>query len=736
MSDTAWIRSDTRRLQRAPQWRPTLRQLFAATVLALIFGLSALFYLLLTGSQRAIMQNASTLRENAARELAGRVRDHLAKAEDAQRDIESQLKTGVLSLSDSSALEAALFARLAHHPQLSELTLTYATPKSRDVDGGMLFEPHGHWQISVFREKLKAGEPDRITTRKLFEENGAYVLETRVRDAHTFLAKWQREADPTLADPASHLTFKTPVSADFYGRPLWSDLHWSEFDAHATAQDRRVAISLQKALEDSSGKFAGVLRVGLLADQLDAVTRVQLAPLGETDPLRVFVCDRQGRLISRLKPSDRFEEDGDDLRVNASAIAPELQAALQSPALKSMELSSSARFESAGEGYLATFQALEGSQDWIVGIVVPESAYLKDLTAARDRLLVSSIVVMVLILIGGAWTLTIVRHDLDAALLQTERIGSFQFTPSEQHARIADIDTILVGLERSKTSMRAICKYVPIELVRLLHEAHAEPVLGSEQRELTLMFTDLKDFTTVAEQLPPSQLAAALGAYLQTMTEAIHSIQGTVDKYIGDAVMAFWNAPSTDAEHARKACEAALRCVEATARLYESAEWIGRPPLVTRFGLHRAQVMVGHFGAPDRLNYTAVGDGVNAAARLEGLNKEYGTFILVSEAVYEMTKSFFQFRFIDEVAVKGKRQSLKVYALLGRSSPDVQPNAIALTYEAAFEHYRKGSFAQALELLKSNSDDSPSQVLSARCQKLLNEEPVLNWDGVHHATKK
>lgn len=736
MSDTAWIRSDTRRLQRAHRFRPTLRQLFAATVVALIFGLSALFFLLLTGSQRAIMQNAATLREHAALELAGRVQSHMDKATDVQRDIETQFQSGVLSLNDTTAIEAALFSRLAHYPQLSELTLTYAPPQGRDPEGGMVFDSKGHWQISVFREKANPDKVDRITTRKLSQEGDAYDLETRTRNTLTFRAETRRESAGQISDPINHLTFQTPVHTVFYGRSLWSDLHWAERDAQNSNADRRVAISLQKALEDATGKFTGVLRVGLLADQLDEVAKVQLAPPGETDPHRVFVCDRQGRLISRLQAADSFIEDGEDLRVQAAVMPSDLKYALQLAELKSMERTSSARFESGGETYLATFQPLDGSQDWIVGIVVPENAYLKDLIAARNRLLVSSLIVMLFILVGGAWTLSVVRRDLDAALLQTDRIGNFEFAPSEQHARIADLEIILDGLERSKTSMRAICKYVPTELVRLLHAAHAEPILGSESRELTLMFTDLKDFTTVSEQLPPNQLAAALGAYLQTMTEAIHSTQGTVDKYIGDAVMAFWNAPSTDADHARKACEAALRCVEATARLYASERWIGMPPLKTRFGLHRARVMVGHFGAPDRLNYTAIGDGVNAAARLEGLNKEYGTSILVSEAVYEMTESYFQFRFIDEVALKGKMQSLKVYELLGRSNPGLPPNEIATAYEAAFEQYRKGSFAQALELLKPNSDDAPSRVLAARCEKYLLEKPANQWDGVYHATMK
>src|SRR5262249_45371296 len=151
--------------------------------------------------------------------------------------------------------------------------------------------------------------------------------------------------------------------------------------------------------------------------------------------------------------------------------------------------------------------------------------------------------------------------------------------------------------------------------------------------EISLLFCDIKDFTSFSEMLPPDQLARALGQYLEVVGAAIHDTGGTIDKFIGDAVMVMWNAPVATPEHARRACRAALACRTALRDLYASPAWAGGKPWTTRFGLHRDTVLVGHFGAPDRMSYTAIGDGVNLASRIEGLNKVYGTEVLVSEAI-------------------------------------------------------------------------------------------------------
>jgi adenylate cyclase len=294
-----------------------------------------------------------------------------------------------------------------------------------------------------------------------------------------------------------------------------------------------------------------------------------------------------------------------------------------------------ARGSSPPEPFLISLRAFPAghTQGWLVGIAVPEAHYLGGLTASRRRLLILAALVMVVILAAGGLALRALRGDLGRLLRETVRLRRFDFaaTPATW-ATFADVEAGARSLEQAKTALRALSKYAPVDLVRQLYDAHREPTLGGRIEDVTLMFTDIEGFTTVSEQMPIDELAAALGQYLQAMTGAIHATGGIIDKYVGDGVMALWNTPRPCPDHPVRACDAALRCREATAALFASSAWGGRPPWRTRFGIHRAEVTVGHFGAPERMSFTAMGDGVNLAARLEGLNKQYGTGTLVSGA--------------------------------------------------------------------------------------------------------
>ncbi|MGH7298736.1 MAG: adenylate/guanylate cyclase domain-containing protein, partial [Polyangiaceae bacterium] len=200
--------------------------------------------------------------------------------------------------------------------------------------------------------------------------------------------------------------------------------------------------------------------------------------------------------------------------------------------------------------------------------------------------------------------------------------------------------------------------------------------------------------------------------------------------FIGDAVMAFWNAPRPAADHALRACRAVLACLRATRELYASPAWGGLKPLVTRYGLHTGRVLVGHFGAPDRFSYTALGDGVNLAARLEGLCKQYGLVTLASEAVVQAVGDAMSFRLVDQVAVKGKHQAVRVYELLEGPRPELR------AYEDAFQAYLARDFEGARARLSPLLDDPPSRVLHARCEALLAHPPPPDWDGVYVAKSK
>jgi adenylate cyclase len=203
-----------------------------------------------------------------------------------------------------------------------------------------------------------------------------------------------------------------------------------------------------------------------------------------------------------------------------------------------------------------------------------------------------------------------------------------------------------------------------------------------------------------------------------------------------------WNVPSPVPAHPVAACRAALACAEATRALGASAWWraAGLPPWRTRFGLHADTVLVGNFGAPDRLSYTAMGDGVNLAARLEGLNKVYGTTILVSQAIRDAAGDDFVFREIDRVAVKGKSRAVPIFELVGAAgAPHLSgQQPLIERYTAALAAARARRFQAALALLGAPecASDGPSQVLARRCQAWLATPPPTDWDGSWIATTK
>jgi adenylate cyclase len=305
-------------------------------------------------------------------------------------------------------------------------------------------------------------------------------------------------------------------------------------------------------------------------------------------------------------------------------------------------------------------------------------------------------------------------------------MNDFVLDPSRNSCRFSDINRVLSSLERAKTAMRSMGKYVPLDLVRRLYHRGEEPRLGGEATELSVLFTDIQGFTAFAESADGDTVAARLGAYMHVMATVIQREKGTIDKFIGDSVMAFWNAPEPVPGHEACACSAALACREALDALYRSPEWDGLPGFETRFGLHHCIASVGHFGSPERFNYTAIGDGINLASRLESLNKHYGTAIIASAGIREAAGPDFLFRHLDRVAVKGKTQWLDIYELIG---PATSRSTVTI-YEQALDAWFQADFLRALTLAETQPADPPSLFLAARCRRFLSSPPA-GWDGIY-----
>jgi adenylate cyclase len=700
----------------------SLGRLFLLGTLGIALAVGVAFYAMLESSRRSILERSDTLREQAAQQIDQQIASDLGVAATTLDEIERAMHLGALDPASPDAIETRLFTEVLDHPTLSDVTVTRATLTGYDARGYAQLAATDRWQISVYRASAEPGSA--VFTRRVSMRNGTWGTEVRRRPQGGGLLAAPFQGEPTAVDPTLHDTFAEPASRKYYGKAIWSDLAWSELDSARPEADRRVVVTLQKAVDDAPGHFAGVVRVGLLTSAIDALPRLR-----SHGSERVLLCDAQGRLVARLAPEDRVVSSAGELRVVPAHQPPEVTAALARPGW-------SGGFVADGVRYLVTFQSLANSQEWMTAILVPEDFYTRDLQALRDRFLGGLLAVTALVLLGGGLLMRQVRRSLGEVVEATRRMRAFDFTPRPVHSGLREIADVLDGVERAKTSVRALEKYVPVDLVRQLFEANREPQLGGELVEISLMFSDIEGFTSLSERLAPDALARALGKYLEAMTRAVRSTDGTVDKFIGDAVMAFWNAPVRAGDHPARACRAALRCVEATRELYASPAWEGLPALFTRFGLHTARVMVGHFGSPDRLSYTALGDGVNLAARLEGLCKQYDVAILVSEAMAKAAGDGFIYRRIDRVAVKGKKQSVLVCELLGETGQCDAKLPAARAYEKALEAYFARDFDGALATLGAIENDAPSRLLEERCRTMKRSPPPEDWDGAYVATSK
>jgi adenylate cyclase len=267
--------------------------------------------------------------------------------------------------------------------------------------------------------------------------------------------------------------------------------------------------------------------------------------------------------------------------------------------------------------------------------------------------------------------------------------------------------------------------------------AHPEKlVLGGQREELTVLFSDIEGFTGISEHMPPENLVSILNEYFSVMSGLIFRNDGTLDKYEGDAIMAFWGAPIPQADHAYRACLTAMEMQRSLVDL--NVEWgkLARPPLRVRIGLNTGDMVVGNMGAIGKFAYTVIGDSVNLASRLEGANREYRTGIMVSHRTYELVRDRIIGRELDRIAVKGRKEPVRVYELLSLTGEEMSKETeqfLARYAEGmALNFSRRWTEASAAftDALKIRPQDYPTQLHLQRIQAYTQNPPPDNWDGV------
>ena len=575
--------------------------------------------------------------------------------------------------------------------------------------------------------------PDGTLSRRLVHRTPEAVVSLwhHANPAYAAAFPDTRESLATGYDPRTRPWYQAGLEA---GKLAWTGIYGSSLGLNYSnvnpVYDPRGRLLCVTAIDLDIGSishFLDGLRVGrtgkaFIVDAQDHVVAMALGPSRDL-----------GQIVKATRKGGQVEYGLWDIQELAD---PDVRAAVlarrAAPPLKGWDFL--AFRDAAGRRMLASFRA-EPVHHFTFGVVVPEQDILGNIKHSL-RFTVG----LTILFIGFSFVLAYgisraIAKPLAALVGEVNRIRLLDLgEPASKPTAIIEVVRISQAIRNMRSGLRSFRKYVPADVVVRLMALGKEAVIEGETRELTLFFSDIKDFTSISEQLPPEELVAKLGAYFEAVTRILLEHGGTVDKFIGDAIMGFWNAPNRVPDHALRACTSALR---AQARILELNQgWTGTA-FHTRMGIHTGEAVVGNIGFDERMNYTAIGDNVNLASRLEGLNKAYGTRILVSGATVAAAGGAILARQVDRVTVKGKQSAIGIYELVALAAA-ARPDQVAAVqrFDLAFGHYQGRRWAEALAILEDGAwaGDGPAQVLAARCRAYLEAPPGADWNGVfeHH----
>lgn len=542
-------------------------------------------------------------------------------------------------------------------------------------------------------------------------------------------------------DPRTRLWF---TMAEQKGEFIWTDIY-------AFSGTNNLCISAAAPIytveDERVSRLAGVIGVDLLLEELSSFMESQKI----SDNGSAFIVSQSGQMVaypSEKSSDSKFDNQRSLISINEiqqKEITESFQIHKENPQKGEFE------FSNSGVNYLASFTMIddgtESGIDWMVGVVVPKSDFSKSI----DDMQRNEVFIILFVAFIATFITFYLSKRISAPILaiaqETQRLKEFyQTEPLKINSNIAEIKMMLDAISAMRASLQSFGKFVPKVLVRRLMQKGTEIKLGGKSSELTLFFSDIQGFTSISETMSPDKLVLHLSEYFNELSSIIVETNGTIDKYIGDAIMAFWNAPNTDKNHTFNACHAALLCQKRLSELNRKWELEKKPIFYTRIGLHTTEVIVGNIGSDEKINYTVMGDGVNLASRLEGTNKMYKTSILASEAIEKIVGEKFLMRPVDIVAVKGKQEGIKIFELVGQMAgdsrllPSREEVELCKSFAKGFKLYTEQRWGEAIKhfdnLKKMYPQDYLTNLFLERCLAFKENPPKRNWDGIFVLTQK
>jgi adenylate cyclase len=659
--------------------------LFTALVLAVGLGLIILSF-----------DRASAIMRSAAQKFVDQVSDHVADRVKGEFDpvlneigILARLPAiGSESIGDDPQLYALLVAVLRQLPQLYNLYAGYGDGNFIEIDGLAQLPPD-----RVAAMNAPANSKFRLV---LIEDRPG---QGRIQSYH-FL-------DDSLTELAIR---EQPASYDPRTRPWYQDAFDSASPPVTQPYLFGAGVIGYTARQSLTGSRKGVVAGDILLDETDRFLEQQR--LGRSGVAVLF--NRLGNVVAHPQLKSLIARVESQTPNGQGVVLPNLDTLGISgltDAVLSWRASGEAAqfFESDGRTYVASFRPVGASiaQGLDLAVIAPLDEFFEEIVRARWQLMLLAVGVVIAAIPVALWLGRVLSHSVRDLVQETERIQRFDFSrPIRISSIIREIDDLGASVATMKTVVRAFANFVPKSLVQRVVETGAPIDLGGTHREVSILFTDIENFTGITEGADAERVMLFTSRYLAALSDTIMRHHGTVDKFVGDAVMALWNAPSDDPDHVEHACEAMLDCRIANRALDPEFAEAGWPAYHTRYGLHVGAAIVGNVGSNDRMNYTALGQTVNLAARLESLNKQYHTEMLVSQQVRDRVADRFAFRIVDEVQPKGFASPVPVFELRGTRD---DPNEVAFctAWEEIYPLLHKGDAEAAVAVLTAFAQRYP-----------------------------
>lgn len=401
-------------------------------------------------------------------------------------------------------------------------------------------------------------------------------------------------------------------------------------------------------------------------------------------------------------------------------------------------------FDENGKGYVGSAVSLVPGKMpwWVLCIYMPENVlYAASYKQFQVTLLITFLIILASTILSIFFARKASRNIESLAGFATQ-MGKLDFDAKIQVlSPVREVQNLAKSMILMQIGLKSFTQYLPRDMLRSLFDSGVAAKPGGNEKEVTIFFSDVANFTHYSEFLPPNDLVLQLNEYLGCFSMVINKSKGTVDKFIGDAVMAYWNAPKSCEDHPFIACRAALQCLHNLSYLQKSWAQQDKPVFKVRIGINTGNVVIGNIGTEEHLSYTVVGDNVNLASRLESLNKVYGTTIMVSDFILKSCGERLVTRPVDLVAVKGKNNKLLVHELLGITN-ETSSKTVKLCddFKIAFATYLNKDWETGLQLFEKLAEQFPEDQLAKiyvdRCRQFLKNPPDPSWDCGQEMHKK